>query len=109
MSPNSRNADTNVEHTKDVTRLLRLSSTGRYPFLSLIPGFVEREQARLTATLDQLVRLRDELGREDPARELGVGSDGIGFRVPGDLSNLRRREREVGGNFGGGIYVRSAF
>jgi hypothetical protein len=51
-----------VEHTEDGTRLLRLSSTSRYPFLCLIPGFVEREQARLTATLDQLVRLRDELG-----------------------------------------------
>ena len=62
MSPNSRNADTDVERTEDVTRLLGLSSTGRYPFLSLIPSFVEREQARLTATLDQLVRLRDELG-----------------------------------------------
>jgi hypothetical protein len=53
-----------------------------YPFLRLLPSFVEREQARLTATLDQLVRLRDELGREDPAREPGLRSDGVGFRVP---------------------------
>ena len=52
---------TQLDRTEDATRLLRFSSAFRYPFLRLVPGFVEREQARLTATLDQLVRLRDEL------------------------------------------------
>jgi len=52
----------NVDCTKDATRLLGFSSTGRYPFFSLVPSFVEREQARLTAALDQLIGLRDELG-----------------------------------------------
>ena len=53
---------TQTKRAEGVTRLLGLSSSGRYPFLSLIPSLVEREQARLTATLDQLVRLCDELG-----------------------------------------------
>jgi hypothetical protein len=50
-----------MKREEDPTRLLGLSSACRYPFLRLVPSFVEREQARLTATLDQLVRLHDEL------------------------------------------------
>lgn len=50
-----------MKRAKDPTRLLGFSSACRYPFLRLFPSFVESEQACLTAALDQLVRLHDEL------------------------------------------------
>lgn len=93
---------------ENVAHLLRLSCTGSDPFLRLFPSLVKREQARLATTLDQLVRLRNELGCEHPVGELGIGGNGVRFGVPGDLSNLWHGESEVGGNFGRGIYSRSA-
>lgn len=85
------------------THLLRLPRTGGDPLFRLIPTLVQREQAGLATTLDQLVGLRDELGRQHPAGQLSIGSDGVGCRVPGDLSDLRRGEAKVGDNLRGGV------
>ena len=71
--------------------LLRLAGALRNPFLRLFPGLVERKQTGLATPLDQLVWLCNELGVEDPARELGVRCDGVGLGVPGDLCNPRCR------------------
>ena len=90
------------------THLLGLPRTGSDPFFRLIPTLVQREQAGLATTLDQLVGLRDELGREHPTGKLGIRGDGVGCRVPGDLSDLRRRESEVGDNLRGGVCCRGA-
>ena len=90
------------------THLLRLPRTGSDPFFRLFPTLVQREQAGLATTLDQLVGFCDELGREHPAGQLRVGGDGVGCRVPGDLSDLRRGEREVGDNLRGGAHCGGA-
>jgi len=87
---------------------LRLPRTGSDPFFRLLPTLVQREQAGLATTLDQLVGLRDELGREHPAGQLRIGGDGVGRRVPGDLSDLRRGETEIGDNLRGGVHCRGA-
>lgn len=64
------------------THLLRLSSPLRNPRLCLIPCFIQGEEACLSATLDELIWLRNELGVEDPAWELGVRSDGVCRGIP---------------------------
>jgi hypothetical protein len=87
---------------------LRLPRTGTDPLFRFIPSLVKRKQAGLTATLDQLVRLRNELGCEHPAGKLGVGGDGVGCIVPGDLSDPWGRVGEVGDHLGGGIHWGSA-
>lgn len=62
--------------------LLGLACPLLNPLLRLLPSLVERKKARLAATLDELIRLRNELGGEDPARELGVGRDRVRRRIP---------------------------
>lgn len=57
--------------------LLRLSSPLLDPHLGLVPGLVQRKEARLSAALDELVGFGDELGGEDPPGQLGVRSNGI--------------------------------
>lgn len=64
------------------THLLGLACPCSDPGLRFVPGFVQGEETSLSATLDELIRLRDELGVENPARELGVRGDGVGFGVP---------------------------
>lgn len=66
------------------------------PGLCLVPGLVESEEAGLSAALNELIRLRDELGGEDPAGELGVGGDGAGLWIPGDLGDAGGGVLEVG-------------
>lgn len=67
-----------------------LSSAGSDPFLGLRPFLVEEEETRLSTTLDELIRLGDEFGGEDPGRQSVVGRDGVRGCVPLDL-------RDVGG------------
>ena len=62
--------------------LLRLAGALLNPLLGLIPSLVESKETGLTTTLDELIRLCDELSGEDPARELSVGGDGIGLGIP---------------------------
>lgn len=87
---------------KKGTHLLSLARPLLNPLLGLLPGLVEREQTCLTATFDELIGFGDELGVEDPSRELGVGGDRVGLRVPGDLGDLGRRVDEVCGYCCGG-------
>ena len=44
---------------------------------------------------EQLIDLCNELGAEYPSRELGVGGDGVGDGIPGDLHDLGRRIDEL--------------
>ena len=76
--------------------LLGLSCSLLDPLSGLLPVLVEREQPGLSTTLDELIGLSDELRREHPARDLGVGSDGVGRRVPCDLRDLGGGEDEFG-------------
>ena len=93
--------------SRSTAYLLRLSRAGTDPFLRLFPGLVKRKQPCLSTTLDQLIRFRDKLGGEHPARELGIGSDGVGLWVPRDLCNLRCRENEGSGELDVRVYSRS--
>lgn len=80
------------------THLLLLASSFLDPLLAAFrPRLVDTEQASLSSTLDELVRLDDELIGEDPARKLVVRGNRVGFRVPSDLSNLCVREDETRG------------
>ena len=72
------------------TDLLGLACTLHDPLLGLVPGLVECKETSLASSLDELIGLCDELGVEDPSRELGVWGDGIGGRIPGDLRDLGR-------------------
>ena len=83
--------------------LLGLSCSLLDPLSGLLPVLVEREQPGLSATLDELIGLCDELGAEDPAGELGVGGDGVRRRIPGDLRDLGGRVDELGCDLRGGI------
>ncbi len=64
------------------THLLVLACALDNPLLRLFPGLVEREKTGLASSLDELIGLCDKLGVVDPARELRVGGDGVGGRVP---------------------------
>jgi hypothetical protein len=59
------------------THLLWLASSVRNPWLRFVPGLVESEQTRLSTALDELIRLGDEFGGEDPAGQLGIGCDRV--------------------------------
>ena len=96
------------ENQTSRTHLLGLPCPLLNPLLGLVPGLVEREEASLSTTLDELIGLGDEFCREDPAGELGVGRDGTGGRVPGDLCDLGRRVDELGRNLRGGVNGRCA-
>ena len=85
------------------THFLGFSGTLDNPLLGLVPGFVEAEEACLSATLDELIRLHDELRVEDPSWELGVGGDGTGLGIPGDLGDLDRGVDEFCCDLRGGI------
>ena len=84
------------------THLLGLARTLGDPGLCLVPSLVEGEKAGLAAPLDELIWFRDELGGEDPARELSVGGDGAGGGIPGDLGYLRSGVDEGGDDLCGG-------
>lgn len=79
-----------------------LSSALGDPLPGLGPSLVEGEQTSLATTLDELVRLRNELGVVDPCRDLGVGGDRAGCGVPGDLSYTSKGVLEVGFDLGMG-------
>lgn len=91
-----------VIKTGHETHLLRLACALSDPWLRLVPGLVQGEQSGLAATLDELIRLCDELAVEDPARQLGVRRDRVGRRVPGDLRDLDRGVLELGLDLGVG-------
>lgn len=106
MIPNCKRVERG--QAKNATCLLRPSGTCSDPFLRLFPGLIERKEARLATTLDQLVRLRNEPSCEYPAGELGVGGDAVRFRVPRDLRDFWRGEDEASAKSGRGIYGRGA-
>lgn len=64
------------------TCLNRLPCPLSNPRLGFWPVFIEGEEPSLSSTLDQLVRLRHELRREDPLRQVRVGCDSTSLRVP---------------------------
>ena len=84
------------------THLLRLSCPLLDPLLCLVPCLVESEQTGLSTTLDELVRLSDELGVEHPAGELGIGGDRVRLGVPGDLGDFYGGVLEFGLDLGMG-------
>ena len=65
-----------------------------------MPGFgptlVESEEPSLTTALDELIRLRNELGGKNPVRNFVIRSDCIRFRIPGHLGNPSGRVLELG-------------
>lgn len=70
------------------TYFLGFSGPVEDPLLCVPPILVEGEESGFTATFDELVRLRDELGRLHPRGEVAVVRDGPGLGVPLDLGNL---------------------
>lgn len=64
------------------------------PLFCVPPVLVEGEKAGLAATLDQLIRFCDELGRLHPCGEMVVRGDGPGLGIPLDLGNFGRGEDE---------------
>ncbi len=88
IDPTRRGAGQTKKDGEHETYLLGFSSALGDPWLGLVPGLVQGEESGLSATLDELVGLCNELGVEDPARELGVRGDGVGRCVPGDLGDL---------------------
>lgn len=80
-----------------------LSSLLSDPSLGLFPFLVEAQKASFSTSLDELIRLCDELGCEHPAWELRVRGDGTCLWVPCDLGNLGRGVDELGGY--GGVLV----
>lgn len=84
--------------------LLRLSCTSLNPLLRLLPGLVERKQPGLASPLDELVGLRYEFCREDPARELRIGGDRVRLGVPCDLGDLGSREGKLGAQLPRRVY-----
>jgi hypothetical protein len=77
------------------THLLGFACALGDPLLGFFPSFVEGEETSLAATLDELIWLCDELGVENPARELRVRGDGTSRGVPGNLSDLWGREDQI--------------
>ena len=55
-----------------------------------------------------MIRLRDELRGENPAGELGVGSDRVGSGIPRDLGDLGGRIDEGSRNLSFGVDRRGA-
>ena len=68
--------------TEANAHLLGLARPSLDPLLGLVPSLVESKKTSLATTLDQLIRLCDKLGVEDPSRELSVGGDGTSRGVP---------------------------
>lgn len=81
------------------------------PLFCALPVLVEREEAGLTTTLDELIWLSDELGRLHPCGEVVVGRDGAGMWIPLDLGDLGRGKDERGVFRGSKVWMRggSAF
>jgi hypothetical protein len=78
------------------TYFLGFSGPLEDPFLCDLPVLVEGEEAGLTATLDELIWLCNELGRLHPRGEVAVGRDGPGLGIPLYLCDLGRGEDERG-------------
>ena len=78
------------------TYFLGLPCTLRNPGFRLVPGLVESEETCLSTTLDQLIGLCNEFGGEDPAWQLRIGCDGVGFTIPRHLGNFWSRIVELG-------------
>ena len=76
--------------------LLRFSSSFRNPLPGFGPTLVESEEPSLTTALDELIRLRNELGGKNPVRNFVIRSDCIRFRIPGHLGNPSGRVLELG-------------
>jgi hypothetical protein len=78
--------DERVEGTSGLLNLNGLSSSLLDPSSGLLPTLVEAEKSGLSSSLDQLIRLSDELLGEDPFGETLAGLDrrreGVGLGVP---------------------------
>ena len=68
--------------------LLGFSGPLEDPLFCVLPVLVKSEEAGLAAAFDELIRLRDELGRLHPCGDVVVGRDSAGVRIPLDLGNL---------------------
>lgn len=85
------------QRTMDVcAHLLGLSGTFSDPLPGFRPGLIESQKTSLSTTLDELVRLCDELCVVNPGGDLAIRGDSIGLRIPGDLSHSSSRVLEVG-------------
>jgi hypothetical protein len=89
-----------------ITNLLRLAGALSDPWPGLLPCLVQSKETGLSTTLDELIGLCDELGVEDPARELAVRRDRTGGGVPRDLGDACRRVHKVRLDHGTLVYGR---
>jgi hypothetical protein len=73
--------------------LVQQAVADQYQYAAWIQGELQySQQTSLSSPLDQLIRLDDELVREDPRGEGRVRGEGLGDGVVGDLAiqNARR-------------------
>jgi hypothetical protein len=68
------------------------------PLLCGVPFLVEEKETALSTTLDELIRLGDELAGVHPLGKLGVGRNAVCREIPGDLGDLGRGIDETGGD-----------
>ena len=88
------------QHALDRLDLLRLPSASLNPLPGLRPGLVERQQAALATTLDQLIRLCNELGTR--SEQPWVCGFGLVQHRRDVLSLWEVERRELGGRVVGG-------
>lgn len=87
------------EHTVDSLHPLGLARTLCDPVPRLLPGLVEGEKTALASSLDQLIRLRDELGvllQQPWILDLGLVEDGLDFSIFGEVYRGESRRGIVG-------------
>ena len=70
------------------TYFLGFSGPVEDPLFCVLPALVESEETGLSATLDELIWLRDELGRLHPGGEVAIGRDGPRLVIPLYLCDL---------------------
>lgn len=87
-----------AEDTSDGLNLDILGSAGLNPLASLSPSLVQSEQTALTAALDQLIGLSDELGagdQEPRVRDLSLVKDILDGLVIGEVEGGETRRGVV--------------
>jgi hypothetical protein len=97
-----------TQDTRDGLNLNVLGSTGLNPLAGLSPGLVQSEETALASALDQLIRLRDELGagsQEPRVGDLGLVEDILDGLVIGEVKRGETSGRVVcgGGRKGSGL------
>lgn len=88
------------QHTNCVLDLLLLASSLSDPGLGLSPWLVQGQKTALASTLDELVRLRDELGiglQQPGVGDLGLVQDILNLGILGEVKGGESRGRVVGG------------